>query len=236
MEKKVPAADLLHVLASLDRNMASNDHLRVGKNGSATRLLLIWAKLSVTYDWSPRLRFFSNSDLLLLSLILATVATLLKYEEIPQPAGERKTFLADYDIRKRLALLKPIELFYASVVVTKQVLDLSEDEIYSVSFTRENYQVLLQQILRDPVLQKEEMIRALHLSRFKFFSQVLTSLYLFVVDLQYPLGILPLLSPPPRNADDKIQHYIRKSLHRPISDADYTSNSELESLLLCTCS
>lgn len=215
------------VLVALNRHVVNNVHLCL-HGVTVERLLLTWGKLAVLSNWSSRLRYFSRAELFLLSLILATIATLLSEPRSPSPP---KSFLVDYDVRERLRLLGPLELFFAALIVTKQILDVGENETFSIVFRRQDLQLLIQMMKQDEKMHNVSIA----VGQFKWMNRALTSLYLFVSDLQHPLGRFSIALQPTWNADDKIQEYLRVLLQRPLVEADFSPQEEFEHLVVQRC-
>lgn len=200
----------LKLLTNLEHQLRGHSSVAIPKGHDVASLLLIWCRIAVIHKWVDKIRYFSTGELVLLSLILATITKILQRT---QESSETSSFLHDYDLGKRLRLLNSLELFFVSIVVTKQVLDLWEDEVYELPFSRKHFN-LMRQLLQQP-----------ESSRFKFFNRVRCSLHLYVVDIQHSLGTLTFTKIP-LNSDAKIEQYLSCVLHHVFPSCQ-SENSDL---------
>lgn len=210
----------LNCLQSLATELEHSRVLILPSAYNVKDLLLAWSRLCLLKKRISSMRYFSTCDLVMLSLILATVAHILLSG---RPTSRR--FLDHYDIYPRLKLLTTVELFFASLLVTKQVLDVEEDKVFHVDFDLQHYLLLMH--LLSPQCTPPP--------RFHLFNRAVTSLYLWVVDLDHSLGVLSLSSPP-LNTDHKIERYLRRILGRDVLAEDYQYLPELEAFFLSSVS
>lgn len=227
------------LLGSINKNMQQHSALKI-ESVTAEQLLMAWERFIIVSNWSRSTCSFSTADLILLSLIFATIAHVLPppttlrslFTPSPQPAPlnapvlpdaaterEAEFFKDGYHIAEVMKELRPIEVFYVSVLVTKMVLDIEERAFHGTCFNRFELQILMDQLSEDAVLSKVRPTLRTH--RFKQFRHAAFILQLYVSDVSLPLGKISVELPPFANVDKKIEEYMSKILKRATVPADF---------------
>lgn len=204
------------LLASLNKNLNLHKAFLI-PGVSVERLLVAWERFVILSDWSRSASAFSIADLILLSLVFASVAHV--YPTTTQSPFTSEEYMTNYNVGASVSCLRPLEVFFSGLIVTKLVLDIEEANFYGTSFNAFELELLVGAVNQDPILAN---IRPkLQLKRFREMKNAIFALHLYVLDLKCPLGKFPIVLEPFSNADDKIEAYLSLVLqHKPTAE-DY---------------